>query len=451
MTIENYGGGNSTGLSQLGWWKILTGFTPDDLFVTPSDREVLRHLAERIAEIASSSKMQNSRELWKRHNSLERTRPIVFCDPENGWSEIITEAQMRCTGKLARRWEMDLRKEIFWGEEMGDDKPVEIFFDVPYTVTDDDWGVESIRYHKTESLGSYVWESPIKNYKTDLCRLHSPTFEIDWITTRGCLEIADDLFRGILAVRLKGIWWWSLGITYPAILFRGLTNMLYDFYDNPDELNELFSIISKGHLDKLDYLERNGLLSLNNDGSYVGSGGFGYTEELPQSDFNGRVRSIDMWGFTESQETGEVSPDMYERFIYPFEKPIMDRFGLTCYGCCEPLHSRWHVICKHHSLRRVSCSPWADVRSMASFLGDKYILSLKPNPSAIATPSPDWTAIRRKLRETLEIVGNCIVEIIMKDCHTIGDRPENVVNWCRIAKEEAISKANLWECSGAAE
>ena len=48
--------------------------------------------------------------------------------------------------------------------------------------------------------------------------------------------------------------------------------MLCDFIENPDELKELLSIISRGHLDKLDYLEANDLLSLNNDGTYVGSG-----------------------------------------------------------------------------------------------------------------------------------------------------------------------------------
>jgi hypothetical protein len=31
------------------------------------------------------------------------------------------------------------------------------------------------------------------------------------------------------------------------------------------------------------------------------------------------------------------------------------------------------------------------------------------------------------------------VEIIMKDNHTIGRRPENVVRWCQIAKQEAES------------
>ncbi len=76
-----------------------------------------------------------------------------------------------------------------------------------------------------------------------------------------------------------------------------------------------------------------------------------------------------------------VSPAMYEEFVFPYEKPIMDRFGLTCYGCCEPLHGRWHVIKRHHGLRRVSVSPWADVEKMADYLQDRYIFSLKPNPA----------------------------------------------------------------------
>ncbi len=267
--MEYYGNGPSTGLDQTAAGKIITGFTPADLTMSPEDRQVLRRLAERVAGIAASTRMKEVRDLWKRINTLQRTRPAVFCDPENGWNEIITEAQMECRGRLARRWEMDLRKEIFWGEEMGDDKPVEPFFDVPYTVSPDDWGVAAV-YHKTEACGSYVWEAPIRDYKTDLKRVHAPQFEIDWETTRGTLQIAQDVFAGILAVRQKGIWWWSLGLTWPAATLRGLSNMMVDFVDHPNELKELFATISRGYLQKLDYLEANGLLSLNNDGTYVG-------------------------------------------------------------------------------------------------------------------------------------------------------------------------------------
>jgi hypothetical protein len=31
-----------------------------------------------------------------------------------------------------------------------------------------------------------------------------------------------------------------------------------------------------------------------------------------------------------------------------YEKPIMDRFGLMCYGFCKPLDLRWHIVKDHH-------------------------------------------------------------------------------------------------------
>ena len=434
--MKDYGNGISTGLDQTAAGRISTGITREDLSMTAEDRLVLRTLAEKVAAIASSPRMAETRRLWTKLNQLEKTRPLVFCDPENGWNEIITEAQMQCRGKLARRWEMDLRKEIFWGDVMEDDKPVEPYFDVPYTVSADDWGVAP-SYHKTETSGSYVWEGAIKDYDTDLKRLHDPQFEIDWETSNGCLEIARNVLGDLLTARLKGAWWWSLGVTWLAATFRGLQEMLCDFVDNPDKLKELFAVISRGHLAKLDYLEANDLLNLNNDGTYVGSGGFGFSTQLPQPDFAGRVRAGDMWGFTESQETLHVSPKMYEEFVFPCEKPIMDRFGLTCYGCCEPLHGRWHVVQRHRNLRRVSCSPWANVEKMAGYLGNRYILSLKPNPATLAVPELDVGALRKGLRETLEKTRGCIVEIIMKDNHTLGNRPENAATWCKIAKEEA--------------
>jgi hypothetical protein len=139
--MEHYGHGKSTGFDQSALGKIQTGFTPEFLTMSDRDWDILRRLTERVARIAATPKMAEMRLLWKRHNKLEKVRPLVFCDPENGWNEVITEAQMECTGALARHWEMDLRKEMFWGEEMGDDRPVEPFFDVPYTSAPDDWGL----------------------------------------------------------------------------------------------------------------------------------------------------------------------------------------------------------------------------------------------------------------------------------------------------------------------
>ena len=128
---------------------------------------------------------------------------------------------------------------------------------------------------------------------------------------------------------------------------------------------------------------------------------------------------------------------MFEEFVFPYQKPILGRFGLNCYGCCEPLHSRWHVVKQFPRLRRISVSPWTDLEKMAEYLGNRYIYSMKPSPSDIAQPRIDKDGIRKQLRRALEITKGCVVEIIMKDNHTIGKRPENVIEWCRVAKEEA--------------
>lgn len=68
---------------------------------------------------------------------------------------------------------------------------------------------------------------------------------------------------------------------------------------------------------------------------------------------------------------------------------------------------------------------------------DDFILSLKPQPATLAVPNPDWNAIRSQVRRAIEIAGDARLEIIMKDNHTLGNRPENAVEWVKIAKAEA--------------
>jgi len=220
---------------------------------------------------------------------------------------------------------------------------------------------------------------------------------------------------------------------------RGMEQLMYDVYDNPDMLHRIMTILRDGTLAMLEKLEEDGLLSHNTDGTYVGSGGLGWTNALPQPDFSGKVRCIDMWGFAESQETVGVSPDTFSEFVFPYQLPILNRFGLNCYGCCEPLDLRWHMIKKIPNLRRVSVSPWADKEKIAQMLEDKYIYSLKPNPADLAMDSVDEHRIRKELREVLAITQNCHVEIIMKDNHTIRKDPQRVIRWVQIAREESES------------
>lgn len=406
-----------------------------DLIIGPADREILRRLAGNTAELAARPIEDKKRRHWASHNSLEKTRPPILCDPENGWREIITHDQIECVNPLARQWEMHLRKEIFWGERMNDDYTVQPFFDVPHVYAPLEWGLKEKRIGG-EDGGAYRWESPIKSIE-DVENLHFPEIKVDSDATDRIENISSEIFEGLLTVRVKTLWWWSLGMTRLLVELRGLQQIMYDVYQDPGILHRIMTVLRDGTMAMLDELEEKGLLSLNSDGTYIGSGGLGWTSELPGVDYEDRVRCRDMWGFSESQETTGVSPDTFAEFVFPYQKPILERFGLNCYGCCEPLHHRWHIIEQIPNLRRVSVSPWSDKEKMAQQLEDKYIFSLKPNPVDLAIDSFDEDKIRRELREVLSILLGCRVEIIMKDNHTIGKDPSRVIRWVQIAKEES--------------
>ena len=428
---------NATGLwnvSDYGSTPKFTAAKKQELSINKKDKEILKSLAFRVAEFASSPAENEKVKLWTDHNMLKTKRPIVLCDPENGWNEIITENMLECTGNLSRRWEVVLKKEIFWAGSIKDDKVIEPYFDIGYTFTDNEWGLDSRVSGGTEG-GSYIWDAPIKNFG-DIAKMHSPKIEVDYETTEKVIATANDIFGDMLKVRLIGKWWWTLGLTMDLAFLRGLENIMLDMLDDPELIHKLMSILRDGTMEKLDYLENNGLLSLNTD-TYVGSGGFGYTNELPAGGFKKEhVRTIDMWGFGDSQETGSVSPGMFEEFVFPYQLPLLKRFGLNCYGCCEPLDKRWKIVKRIPNLRRVSVSPWSDPEIMAENLKDDYVLSLKPNPAVLAVPIMDEESVRHKVNDFLKKTKGCVLEIIMKDNHTIGKNPDNIINWVRIVREE---------------
>jgi hypothetical protein len=195
-------------------------------------------------------------------------------------------------------------------------------------------------------------------------------------------------------------------------------------------------LLYQGTVERLDLLEAQDLLSLNNGADYVGSGGLGFTAELPGPDFDGHVKTRHMWGLAESQVTVGVSPEMFEEFIFPYQQKLMERFGLTCYGCCEPMDKRFDIVKRVKNLRRVSVSPWADKRIMAEKLGREYICSIKPSPSPLAVHDLDEDLVRSQLREQLRLTRDNCVELIMKDNHTLGRNPRNLTRWVEIAREE---------------
>ena len=73
-----------------------------ELEISDGDRAVLRPLAERVALLADRPGEARESRALVRAQRLEGERPLVLADPENGWNEIVTEADLACRGALAR-------------------------------------------------------------------------------------------------------------------------------------------------------------------------------------------------------------------------------------------------------------------------------------------------------------------------------------------------------------
>jgi len=48
----------------------------------------------------------------------------------------------------------------------------------------------------------------------------------------------------------------------------------------------------------------------------------------------------------------------------------------------------------------------------------------------------DKKSIRQKIKDSLRKTKGCVVEILMKDNHTLGKNPDNIINWVKIVREE---------------
>jgi hypothetical protein len=438
LKSQRLGGGLGDHLG-LSWTCVYCRLVAEQpLPIDKDDKTVLRELAAEVAEIASRPEQLQKRQLWKKHNSLEETAPLTFCDPELAWYELIPATAIKCRGRLARIWEFRLRKEIYWADIIKDDRVTLPEFTVQRVFKETSRGIER-KLKGGGNGGSYTWDPAIGEL-ADLEKLRFQKIVMDEAGTSQLYDLARDVFGSILEVRLEGSYWWSFGMTSDLIMLRGFENILMDMYDNPGLVHRLMAFLRDENIKKLDFLEENNLLSLNNRGDFVGTGGYGWTDELPSPGFDGEhVRTMDMWGYSESQETTNVSPDFFREFVFPYQKSILERFGLNIYGCCEPLDKRLDIVKLIPRLRRVTVSPWSDPVFMAEAMGKDYVYCRKINPAYMSMPVMDEESARRELRETFMAAKKhgCPVEVMLRDVLTFSFNPDNAAGWVRIAREEA--------------
>jgi len=427
------------------------------VMATQAEIEILRKLALRVAEIAALPEHEEKRRTIRSLNRLEAVSPRIYCFPEGVWLERLPWERLSCTNPILRGWEMQLRMAIDTHEWLRDDQPVDDVFNVPWdaeisgngllveeSMTDADarkpyyiHPYSNLILSSHSELGAIHYERPLKKLG-DIEKLRTPRVTVNLERSADWLALAHEIFDGILTVRRRHHWWHTVGgVCQTAVMLRGMDTLMLDMLDEPTWVQELLGRLAANHNAVLDQLEAGNFLSLNNGCEWINNGGIGHTDELPASGFDpARVRCSDLWGGQESQDLVGISPAMFEEQFFPHLKPIIERFGFGCYGCCEPLHDWLPVLKRISNLRRVSISPWADIAKSAEQLGGDYVFCCKPHPTAVSTDRMDEAAITKSMVETFTILKqhDCRAEVMLKDLHTVKHEPQRLTRWVELVQ-----------------
>ena len=393
-------------------------------------REVIRELAKRYAEIAALPHQQETMDAWRRLNGLQPSRPMVRID-QLPWEELPWgEDQMVNDRGLARMIERRLRMTLYVWDHFKADMVILPYFGISKTVRNDRLGPAAEVEHKGLSQHFAAQLATIEEVES----LETPVIEVDPAGDQQRLAEANELLGGIVPARLTGIGrhtgLWDLISTKISP-----ERMLYDLIDRPEYVEVLINKFIEMENGILDQYEEHGLLEaappeIHCTGAFV--------DDLPSADYDGiTAKAKDTWTFSMAQMFSEVSPTMDEEYNIIPMKPLLERYGLVYYGCCEPLHHKIDIVRQISNVRKISVSPWAKKEIAAEAIHGAYVFSAKPNPSHVAMGSFDEELVRKDLQETVDICRrhNTPCELILKDISTVCNDPARLARWEQIAME----------------
>lgn len=404
------------------------------------DKDILQRLAEEVAEIASLPIHRDKIAMWERLNGLERVKPMLWIN-EIPWHEmdVDDELKLQTVDPFCRSYETQLRQIIYQWKHMRGDMVVEPVIYCPLVIHDTGFGIgEDVDVVKTDAGNPVIsrhFHPQIQN-EDDIEKIKMPRVAYDAQATEDNYQRTKDIFDGILKVEKRGRPGFWFAPWDELIRWWGVQEAMMDMVLRPELVHKAMDRLVQANLYRLDQYEAMNLLALNNNNTRIGSGGLGYTDELPQADYNpSHIRPLDLWGNGTAQIFSDVSPQMHEEFALQYEIRWMKRFGLNYYGCCEPLHKKINILRKIPNLRKISMSPWADVKEGAANIGKDFVFSYKPSPAIFAVDQWDLEAARDNLIDAMEKTKECAVEIIMKDISTVRYKPQRLWEWAEMAAE----------------
>ena len=418
-----------------------------EIVLQQRERDVLRRLAAELAAAAASGLHREKAGLWRALNDLQSERPMVWIT-EIPWHEMNVgdELTLRTTHPWARETETLLRRAVYQWRHMPADMVLDDFIECPLSIHSTDFGiVEDVDIARTDEASDIVsrhFNVQIRGPE-DLDKIRMPVVTHDRTTTEVVHDTMERLFADIMPVRLVGqTHIWCAPWDY-LVRWWGVEEAMVDMIQRPEMVNAAVDRMVDAWMVELDQFAEQNLLSLDDRNIRIGSGGYGYTGDLPDpGSRRSHVLPADMWGCSNAQVFAGISPDMHWEFALRHDLRWLERWGLTYYGCCEPLDRKIDLLRRIPNLRKISMSSWSDFESLIRQVGADYVISYKPSPAIFAEEVWRPDKARAALTRVLELTHRrCHLEIIMADVSTVRYDPRRLWDWARIASETVAQYA----------
>lgn len=400
--------------------------------MTNKERERLRYLAATQLEIANSEKNIERTKLWYAHNSCQGVRPMIHLEIDNFTQEVLLP-QMQCQDPMARRIEERLLHNFYNMQVLDDDKVVAPYFGVWWDMDLKPWGFEVQRDMAADGGIGQHFREQVEELDEEIDKFKPSEFHLKIDETNEYFKAAQDAFGDILPVKHvgKSLTCW---LTQDLVHIMGMQNMCIAMAECPDEIIKVLGMLADDYLKFFHKWEESGLLYATAGYEECNQGSICLTHELPSE---GKVKLDQVWLHMDSQETINVSQQMFESLVWDAYKKVADQFGMISFGCCDPLERLWPCLSQLKNLRKASISPWTNEEYMGEVLaGTKIIYQRKPSPNYLGVPEIlDEEAWRKHINETLHHARNCTLELTIRDVYTIHNNVDKAKRCVEIMKE----------------
>ena len=381
--------------------------------------DYLRELAKKQLEIANSEKMREKEALWYAHNDYKSNRrPMITLERGTFNREFEHLWQPKCQSETARNIEYYFHSNMIQYEYIHDDTVMPKEFAIGVWAGLTPFGIEIKRERTISETHAYKTDYPIKDLEEEFYKLKKSPIYCSFDGAAGYKKTVEDILGDLMPVRL--FFGPYVGLSANVNCLMGLETMMISMYDYPELFHKMMQMLTDDTLALWDFVEKNNYVYPNNFNVGVSQGSYGFTNELPVN--QGNFTLADTWGYMESQETSEISPDMYHEFFFPYYKKISERWGRFNYGCCEGVSAIWDKsVSKYENLSKVSISQWCDEEYIGDKLRGKNITyHRKPFPNYLCVDKIfDEKGFSAHIEKSLKAARGCFFEISYRDVYSL--------------------------------